>query len=232
MFIFYIFAVTFTGKPFNRCHLINCFVVCLRLANFKPKVKIECSHDYIVVAIAQSSLPNVDRQDIQLRDSSCSPTFNGTHLVIIIRPLYSCGTIIKHYSNSIIYKNQIRNRSYHRPSPITREKTVRLAFLCSYSNQGWVGIAYNPDNKPLTSHNWYKGTGNFTFLAKIYPTKEYFNAFPPSAYPLPFKLNQRIYLELGVLTSDTNLRLLAQNCLATPTMNISDSLNYWIIRNG
>ena len=184
------------------------------------------------MAIPLSSLPNVDGQNIHLRDSSCSPTSNGSHLVIIIRPLYSCGTIIKYYTNSIIYKNQIKNRLNRRLKPITREKTVRLAFICSYSNQGWVGIAYNPDSKAITSHNWYKGVGNFTFLAKIYPTKEYFHAFPSTAYPLPFKLNEPIYLELGVLTSDTNLRLIAQNCLATPTMNISDTLHYWIIRNG
>ncbi|EDV26364.1 uncharacterized protein TRIADDRAFT_54276 [Trichoplax adhaerens] len=147
-----------------------------QIANFKPKLRIECNHDYI--------------------------------------------------------KNRLRNRPDHPSGLITRKKILRLAFLCSYSNQGWIGIAYNPDNKPLISHNWHKGYGNFSYFAKIYPTARYFNAFPPSAYPLPLKLNQRAYLEFGVHAGDANLRVAVENCLATPDTNISDPIHYWIIRNG
>lgn len=51
-------------------------------------------------------------------------------------------------------------------------------------------------------------------------------------FPVKAIIRKRLYFQVNVKSSDTDLSVLAQDCYGTPTQNQDDRLKYFFIQNG
>ena len=72
--------------------------------------------------------------------------------------------------------------------------------------------------------------GNFTFLMDMYPTAAY--ETPYDTYPVQKDLNEKMYLEVKVLSNDSMLVLFPDKCWATPSPDPDDGKSFAFIEDG
>ena len=72
--------------------------------------------------------------------------------------------------------------------------------------------------------------GNFTFLMDMYPTSEYED--PYDTYPVRKNLNDKMYLEVKVVSNDSKLVLFPEKCWATPSPDPEDGKSFNFIEGG
>ena len=77
-----------------------------------------------------------------------------------------------------------------------------------------------------------EGHGNFSFEMGLYRSSEYKTSYDVSEYPVNVDPFGHLYCEAKLDTSDTGLVLLADTCVATPSMNPADSMQYIFIDDG
>ena len=76
------------------------------------------------------------------------------------------------------------------------------------------------------------GFGNFTFLMDLYRDSTYSSAYTSGDYPISVQLNQRLYIKYQVSSSQADLHVFAERCLATTTTSESSAPNHVFLDNG
>ena len=77
-----------------------------------------------------------------------------------------------------------------------------------------------------------EGHGNFSFEMGLYRNSEYSSPYEVSEYPVSVDPFGQLYCEAKLDTSDSGLVLLADTCLATPSMDPTHSVHYTFIKDG
>lgn len=72
--------------------------------------------------------------------------------------------------------------------------------------------------------------GNFTFLMNMYPTSAFED--PYDTYPVRKDLNDKMYLEVKVVSNDSKLVLFPDKCWATPSQDPEDDKSFAFIEEG
>lgn len=77
-----------------------------------------------------------------------------------------------------------------------------------------------------------EGYGNFSFEMGLYRSAEYLKPYDVSEYPVNIDPFGQLYCQAKLDTSDPDLILRADMCVATPSMDPSHSIQYKFIDNG
>lgn len=197
-------------------------------------LSVVCTYEYMMVYLEHTKHPNLDMDSITLKDANCKLAdlgdFNGTHLRMEV-PLDGCMTNHTTAEDTITYANSIiaETRASQGSILISREFQAEFPFKCTYPRSAILSVAsFSPREKVIYTRT--AEFGNFTFMMEMYPTAEYDT--PYDTYPVQKDLNEKMYLEVKVLSNDSKLVLFPDKCWATPSSDPEDDKSFAFIEDG
>lgn len=197
-------------------------------------LSVKCTYEYMMVYLEHTKHPNLDMDRVTLKDANCKLAdlgdFNGTHLWFEV-PLDGCMTNHTTADDTITYANSIiaETRASQGSFLISREFQAEFPFKCTYPRSAILSVAsFSPREKVIYTRT--AEFGNFTFLMDMYPTSEYED--PYDTYPVRKNLNDKMYLEVKVVSNDSKLVLFPDKCWATPSPDPEDGKSFAFIEGG
>ncbi|XP_075468239.1 scavenger receptor cysteine-rich domain-containing protein DMBT1 isoform X4 [Ascaphus truei] len=190
-------------------------------------VTLSCFADFMQVKVSLSYLQflGYSPDDIFLNDPQCRPQIVGNWLIFYIR-YNTCGTVRQGKRDTIGYSNTVRG--YHADQPIIHSKKLSLTMRCQMYQDTMVDTMYHADDiiqNNLTQYGLY--SANLTF----YRSPNFIHAvYYQSTYNV--QLNQDLYLQATLQSSDSALTLFVETCVASPDPWGSTTDAYFVIRNG
>ncbi|XP_070608648.1 scavenger receptor cysteine-rich domain-containing protein DMBT1-like [Erythrolamprus reginae] len=161
---------------------------------------------------------------VSLMDPNCRPQITSYYVIFNI-PYNGCRTRREADADTITYANEI---SVIAPSQnfIRRIPDLLVHVNCKMLQNTWVETVYiAQQTKEINETQYGQYSVNLTF---------YDSSFwrPVNNMPYYVVLNQRLYLQAYLYSSDSNLQLFLDTCTASPNYNDFTTLTYDIIKNG
>jgi len=188
----------------------------------------------MMVYLEHEKHPNIALDKVTLRDNDCKlndlGSSNRTHLWMRV-PFDSCMTNHTTNDDTIVYANSLitETRASAGAAIISREFQAEFPFKCTYPRSAVVSVAsFSPREKVIYTKT--AEFGNFTFTMDMYETDQYETSY--DSYPVRMDLNDPMYLEVKVMSNDSQLVLIPEKCWSTPTDDINDANYYNFIENG
>lgn len=196
-----------------------------------PEVNVTCGQNDMWISIPKPLLPGLDREHLRLSDVNCGATETETAFVLHTK-LTECHTVSKHTNNFVNYMNKVLQIPLEEGQIITRVREVMIPFSCYYSNHGIVSaVGLQVESRKIIFSR--RGLGKFTLEMNIFPDDTFVGHYQKSDYPLHVSLRDPVFVEVKVVTKDTRLQVLAENCFATPNSNPNGpGLKYVFIEDG
>ncbi|KAM3834473.1 scavenger receptor cysteine-rich domain-containing protein DMBT1-like [Vipera latastei] len=195
-----------------------------------PKAtRLLCSDGYMRAWISIRYLHSVGYNASQVYlntpDRACSAQITGDYVYFII-PFYGCNTEITTKDNdTITYYNVIKtiNSDYI----ITRKKNFQFHVLCEMKQNTIVETMFVAQNAvDLTERQ----IGHYNVSLAFYSSLSFSHRIVGSTYYV--SLNQNLYLQATLHSSDPNVMLFLDTCVASPDSNDFRTLTYDLIRSG
>ncbi|XP_074883101.1 CUB and zona pellucida-like domain-containing protein 1 [Buteo buteo] len=194
------------------------------LAPVEPNTLLTCSSDSMRIVLSKSYLNSLGYNETHLRlnDPSCSP--DVTDSVIFSFPLTSCGTTKKDEGHSITYTNIISLSATG--NIITRQKSIQIIAKCKMENNSTLEVIY------ITKNNVIQNTtavGKYSVSMSFYDSDTF--SKPVSESPYYVDLNQTLFAQVSLHSTDANLLVFVDTCIASPQPDFG-SPTYDLIRSG
>ncbi|KAM4694270.1 scavenger receptor cysteine-rich domain-containing protein DMBT1-like [Discoglossus pictus] len=189
-------------------------------------VTLLCTSDYMRAEISVWYLQSLgySENDIYLNDPQCRPQRYGSWMTYYIY-YNQCGTVRQGERDTISYSNTVHG--YHSGQIIERSKKLNLNLRCQMYQNTMVEIMYHADDivhQNLSKHGLYDASLSFYYSPS-------FNS-PVYQSPYYVQLNQNLYLQATLHSSDQDLTLFVDTCVASPVSNDFVTQTYDLIRNG
>ncbi|XP_061314544.1 CUB and zona pellucida-like domain-containing protein 1 [Pezoporus flaviventris] len=191
----------------------------------EPSTLLTCSSDSMKIVLNRSYLASLGYNEthIQVNDPSCSPVITDDS-VIFSFPLASCGTTKKDDGHSITYTNIISLSATG--NIITRQKSVLIIVKCKLENNSTLEVVY------ITEDNIIQNTtavGRYNVSMSFYDSGSFSEPIHQSPYYVD--LNQTLFAQVSLHSTDPNLLVFIDTCVASPEADFG-SLTYDLIRSG
>ncbi|XP_056208066.1 deleted in malignant brain tumors 1 protein-like [Falco biarmicus] len=187
-----------------------------------------------LVCLPTSMRAVIDRRYLQSRgysvwnaslsDSYCRPTITSTEVIFNI-PYNGCGTQRQGNNETITYSNVITV-----PASgyiIKRQRDLHLHTKCKMLQDTWVQVMYDANDVINVDETQY---GRYDMNLKFYNSSSFL--WPVHDFPYYVDLNQNLFLQASLHSSDPNLVVFVDTCVASPDPNNFRTLAYILIRNG
>ncbi|XP_064519671.1 deleted in malignant brain tumors 1 protein-like [Pseudopipra pipra] len=185
-----------------------------------------CLPDYMHVVVSRYFLQShgYSAWNLTLNDPLCTPNITSEAVVFDI-PYTRCGTVREGNNNTISYSNVIKGSSSG--SVITRNRNLHLHVNCKMLEDTWAQTMYVADNNFEVNETQYSRYDvNLTFYDSSYFSRPVYDS------PYYVHMNQNLFLQAYLHSSDPNLVLFLDTCVASPAPHNSTAVTYDIIRNG
>ncbi|OPJ84108.1 deleted in malignant brain tumors 1 protein [Patagioenas fasciata monilis] len=190
----------------------------------QPDASLTCSSDSMTIVLSKSYLASLGYNEthLHLKDPSCRPVV--TDSIIFSFPLSSCGTIKQDEGQSITYTNVV----FLSPTGnvITRQKSVEIIAKCKIENNSTVEIMYITKNNIIQN---ITSVGRYNVSISFYDSESFSNPILESPYYID--LNQTIFTQVSLHSTDPNLLVFVDTCIASPQSDFG-SPTYDLIRSG
>ncbi|XP_004625658.1 CUB and zona pellucida-like domain-containing protein 1 [Octodon degus] len=185
-----------------------------------------CDSDKMRVILSKSYLEsfNYDENNLQLNDPTCRPKVSN--VVEFAIPLEECGTIKKVEEHSITYTNVISFLVSPSSAVITRQKHLQIVVKCEMEYNSTVEIMYITEDDVIQNQNVL---GKYNTSMALFESNSFENPILQSPYYVD--LNQTLFVEVTLHTSDSNLVVFLDACIASPTSDFG-SPTYDLIKSG
>ncbi|XP_070337694.1 CUB and zona pellucida-like domain-containing protein 1 [Equus asinus] len=185
-----------------------------------------CSSDKMRVIINKSYLESLkyNENNLQLNDPTCRPKVSN--VVEFSIPLDECGTIKKVEDHSITYTNVITFTASQASEVITRQKRLQIVVKCEMENNSTVEIMYITEDDIIQNQN---ALGRYNTSMAFFESNSFEK--PILASPYYVDLNQTVFVQVSLYTSDPNLVVFLDSCITSPTSDFA-SPNYDLIKKG
>ncbi|KAL9846883.1 scavenger receptor cysteine-rich domain-containing protein DMBT1 [Geothlypis trichas] len=187
---------------------------------------IQCLPDYMHVVVSRDYLQSqgYSGRRVTLNDNRCRPTVTPQEVVFNI-PYNGCGTIQEENNDTINYSNTIRVSSSG--YIIKRKKNINLHVSCKMLRKSWQQVVYTAeDTVDVDEYQFGRYNMNITF----YESPAFRRQVRASPYYID--LNQNLYLQACLHSSDPNLKVVVDTCVAAPDPRDFNTLAYYLVRNG
>ncbi|XP_039194431.1 CUB and zona pellucida-like domain-containing protein 1 [Crotalus tigris] len=190
----------------------------------QPNTSLSCSSDNMIITLSKFYLAslNYNASFLHLNDQTCKPiSYNP---VIFSFPINSCGTIKKTEGQSISYSNVVT--AYPTGIVVTRQKKVEIVVKCIMENNSTVEVVYVTESEHLDNTTT---AGRYNLSMSFYET----DSFSKPVFETPYfvDLNQMLYAQISLHSSDPNLAVFVDTCTASPDLN-SKSPKYDLVKSG
>uniref|UniRef100_A0A8V5FZ61 Uncharacterized protein n=1 Tax=Melopsittacus undulatus TaxID=13146 RepID=A0A8V5FZ61_MELUD len=185
-----------------------------------------CLPDYMRVAVSRYFLQShgYSAWNLTLKDPYCKPNITSNSVIFEI-PYTHCGTVREGNNDTITYSNVIRGSSSD--TVITRNKDLHLHINCKMLQNTWAQTMYVvEDNFEVNETQYGRYDVNLTFYHSASFSR------PVNDFPYYVNLDQNLFLEAYLHSSDPNLVLFVDTCVASPTPHNFTTVTHDIIRNG
>ncbi|XP_059677348.1 deleted in malignant brain tumors 1 protein [Gavia stellata] len=185
-----------------------------------------CLPDYMHAVVSRYYLQShgYSAWNLSLNDPYCKPNITSEYVIFDI-PYTRCGTVREGNNNTITYSNIIRGSSSG--SVITRNKNLHLHVNCKMLQNTWAQIMYVADDNFEVNETQY---GRYDVNLTFYHSASF--SWPVNDSPYYVDINQNLFLEAYLHSSDPDLVLFVDTCVASPTPHNFTTVTYDIIRNG
>ncbi|XP_050196778.1 CUB and zona pellucida-like domain-containing protein 1 [Myiozetetes cayanensis] len=190
----------------------------------EPDTFLTCSSDSMKIVLSKSYLASFgyNESQLQLIDPSCRPVV--TDLVAFSFPLTSCGTIKKEEGHSITYTNIISLSSTG--NIITRQKNTEIIVKCKMENNSTLEVFYVTRNNVIQN---ITAMGRYNVSMAFYSSDSFSEPIHQSPYYVD--LNQTLFAQVSLQSTDPNLVVFVDTCTASPQPDFG-SPTYDLIRSG
>uniref|UniRef100_W5MNU8 CUB and zona pellucida-like domains 1, tandem duplicate 1 n=1 Tax=Lepisosteus oculatus TaxID=7918 RepID=W5MNU8_LEPOC len=191
------------------------------------EAQVECSSDAMRVIIQNSYLDSMGLtgNDLYLNDQYCRPVFSSSHVTFNV-PLNSCGTVREDSRGRITYINDVR-AFVSSSGEITRQSHMQLRVGCRMQQDTMVQIMYVARER-VTGN--ITGSGNYNVKMAFYTSSNFY--YPVTMSPYVVDLNQFLYVQAQLQSSDSNLVIFLDTCVASPSPTDFLTRTYDLIRDG
>ncbi|XP_051472674.1 deleted in malignant brain tumors 1 protein-like [Apus apus] len=185
-----------------------------------------CLPDYMHAVVSRDYLQSqgYSAQMVTLSDSRCQPTVTSSEVIFNI-PYNGCGTIREENDDTINYSNMIKITSSGHI--IKRKKDIHLHISCKMLQNTWMQLMYVAEDTIDVNENQF---GRYDMNITFYDSSSFSRQVHDSPYYID--LNQNLYLQAGLQSSDPNLVVFVDTCVASPDPQDFNTLAYDIIKNG
>ncbi|XP_078291052.1 CUB and zona pellucida-like domain-containing protein 1 [Panthera onca] len=185
-----------------------------------------CSSDKMRVIISKSylGLLKYSENNLQLNDPTCRPKISN--VVEFSIPLDGCGTVKKVEDHSITYTNIITLIPSSASEVITRQKHLQIVLKCEMERNSTVEMMYITEDDIIQNQNVL---GKYNTSMALFESNSFEKPLLESPYYVD--LNQTLFVQVSVHTSDPDLVVFLDTCIASPTSNFA-SPTYDLIRSG
>ncbi|KAI8500927.1 Oncoprotein-induced transcript 3 protein [Branchiostoma belcheri] len=196
---------------------------------------IDCTNDYMQVELSRDTVGNLDAKHLHWEpDRRCGATANGTH-IRLRTGLYECGTQVEFTPDDVIFSNRIvthGNYTAMLDGVITRGGDVDIPVKCVYPRKELVHTSFQPAVRTLSFTE--RGVGTLTLRLDAFRTQQFLQPYGEADFPLSMALRSDMFLQLQAVghQQDGELSILAESCVATPSMNLNDQHQYVLVENG
>ncbi|XP_010148419.1 PREDICTED: CUB and zona pellucida-like domain-containing protein 1 [Eurypyga helias] len=190
----------------------------------QPNMLLTCSSDGMKIVLSKSYLASLGYNEthLELNDPSCSPVV--TDSVIFSFPLASCGTTKKEEGQSITYTNTISLSATG--NVITRQKDVQIIAKCKMKNNSTLEVIYFTKNSIIQKMTT---VGRYNVSMSFYDSDSFSQPVVHSPYYVD--LNQTLFAQVSLHSTDPNLLVFVDTCIASPEPDFG-SPTYDLIRSG
>ncbi|XP_072197065.1 scavenger receptor cysteine-rich domain-containing protein DMBT1 [Excalfactoria chinensis] len=189
-------------------------------------IALMCLPDYMHAVVSRDYLQSqgYNAEGVTLNDTGCEPMFTSREVVFNI-PYDSCGTTREESNDTINYSNMIRVISSGHI--IKRKKDLQLHISCKMLQNTWMQVMYVADDTIDVNENQF---GRYAVNITFYDSSSFLRPVRDSPYYID--LNQNLYLQAYLHSSDPNLMMFVDTCVASPDPHDFNTLAYDIIKDG
>ncbi|CAH2307097.1 uromodulin [Pelobates cultripes] len=195
-----------------------------------PKLFCRASGIEVIISIEELRKSKLDPESLHLLNRSCKNFPITADNVNVQWPIGVgvCGTILTVNATHAVYKNII----YMAPDPtnIIYREEIAINVSCTYPLDMITSLG--TVLWPIIRYTWITidGFGKFKVAMALYKDLSYVTPF--EGPELNISTADTLYVGVFIAEGDTTaFNLVMENCFATPTNNIYDSVKYFIIQN-
>ncbi|XP_028628385.1 CUB and zona pellucida-like domain-containing protein 1 [Grammomys surdaster] len=187
---------------------------------------LSCASDKMRVIISKSYLQslNYNENNLQLNDPTCRPSVSN--VIEFSIPLHECGTTKKIEDHTISYTNRITFTKSPISAVITRQKHLQIVVTCEMEYNSTVEILYITEDDVIQNQSVL---GKYNTSMALYESGSFENLIQESPYYVD--LNQTLFVQVTLHTSDPGLVVFLDTCRASPTSDFA-SQTYDLINSG
>ncbi|XP_075144199.1 CUB and zona pellucida-like domain-containing protein 1 [Leptodactylus fuscus] len=217
-------SIVFSGA--NREAGLEFFATYYSTATNDPNVDLSCFSDYMKARVSLNYLKSLKYypDDVILNDPQCRPKVVSNWLVFDI-PYDKCLTVKQVESDTITYTNTLFTEPAN--TIVIYQKKLGLTLKCRLYRDTVVEGMYSADD---FIRNTFIQYGLYSANMTFFQSSRYIQ--PVTQYPYYVKLNQHLYLQATLDTSDPELVLFLDTCVASPDESDFSRHVFYIISKG
>lgn len=195
--------------------------------NLVYDMDVNCTSQLIQVVFALKHFPGLDFRSFRLIGPTCKPDNVTETRIIISTQLDGCNTTRLHKDDVVIYSNKVVARVGDSRSSFY---IVEFPFSCSFKKEQLVGVPSFQARRKISTFE--AGVGDLSFVMKLFPTSEYKTPYSVVDYPIQVDPRHVLYCQVELMSTDSSLVTFVDSCVATPSMDPADNINYPFIEQG
>lgn len=167
---------------------------------------------------------------VTLIDCECNKFQSNLTNFWITAPFEGCGSIIEAQQNVIVQKNSATVKVINiTNNVISREHVYKYNMECVFPRNKNVSIGehYNVTDSITRIYN-KSSVGLFRTFISVYDSSSYIRT---AINPVTVTSNQPIFIGIKKMTENKNLKMIVQQCFATPTADVNDETSYIFFHN-
>ncbi|KAK3593700.1 hypothetical protein CHS0354_013595 [Potamilus streckersoni] len=207
-------------------------VSCVRLNYTLPTAPVpilQCVNNRMNASFSRIRDPYLEEKHLTL-----SLPYNGTcgmskstdlNYVTISIPFDQCGTMATTNATHIFYKNTVKYAGTFIDGNIVRVNTYMILITCEFPKS----ITDQKPVQPLTETVTQIAPGQFIVNLNFFQNQSFTNLV--TQYPVRLTLGDYLSAALSLNYIAQNIKLVVTNCIATPSANRSDPVQYPLFQN-
>ncbi|XP_077367109.1 uncharacterized protein LOC144010602 [Festucalex cinctus] len=188
------------------------------------------------LAVKLESVPSLNPRKLTLLDPTCGPVYSDDRVAYFVFTGNTCGTTRKFVSNSMLYENEIALP--HRPesgktnsSNDDEEPEYDLRISCYYNVNTSRSVAFHTRHRRSDPYA-ENGIGELPVLLRIAVDKSYSVFYGASDYPITKYLQDPLYFEVALGSTNPKVSLELETCWATVNEDRQSQPRWNLIING